>query len=132
MNAFTREDGIQRTLGRLEQSVENINQSLDALAGDVKTGAADAAHSRGEIANTLNEINDKVDPLRTELDSLKMTVRAHEVVLASYATRESELRGAARLGRWLIHAFWLFCTALAVVFGDRLKFPLQKLLAVFK
>lgn len=112
-------NGIQRTLGRLEEAVDNISKALER--SDEKS-----AEERRHMNETLDEISDKVDPLITRLDALELTVKAHEVTLASYAEREIEIRGAARLGYFLIHIFWMVGACIAFIFGDRLKEPFQK------
>lgn len=125
------DSNVQRTLGEFGASIRNLERGFDRFSVGFEKREEAASDYRSEIRKTLDAINNKVDPLVTNLDALRMQVQAHEVVIKNYETRRVELQGAQRLGQWLIHAAWVLTAGFALIWGDRIKFPIQKLMSLF-
>jgi predicted nucleic acid-binding Zn-ribbon protein len=121
MNATPSRD-LERSIGRLEAGHDHIEDELKAIRQLLEKADERASDYRQTVRERLSSIDSKVDPLVNDIRAVKMTVDAHEAVLASYAKRVIEARGVGRFLRWVFHGAWMLGTSSALIaFADRIK-----------
>lgn len=120
--------GVDRDLGRLEAGLEHVEGQLSEIKSLIESSDRRSSDFRQTVREQLTDINSKVDPIATKLDALDMTVKAHEVVLASYAKRDDERRGARaerdrirKIRRWIVGTAVALGTGAATAWLDALR-----------
>ena len=115
------ERNIHWIIGSLEESQKHLADDVKEMKAMLQLHTDNSERYRQCVRDKLDAINAKVDPITTAVNTLELTVKAHEVVLASYADKLGKAKVIGQGLKWVGRAAWLLGGGFIVVNYERLK-----------